>query len=77
MEVDQIIEVLVTAVNPGFVKVDYEGRPATLQATELTWKPRALDTLGICKSRTKNSRKSYCYLRERLQHFVKASFTWW
>lgn len=49
MEVDQIIEVLVTAVNPGFVKVDYEGRPATLQATELTWKPRALDSSEYVK----------------------------
>jgi ribosomal protein S1 len=44
MEVNQIIEVVVTKVEPGYVKVDYVGRSATLQITELTWKPGKLDS---------------------------------
>ncbi len=44
MEVNQIIEVAVTKVEPGYVKVKYEGRSATLQITELTWKPGKLDS---------------------------------
>lgn len=42
MEVNQIIEATVTKVEPGYVKIEYEGRPATLQITELTWKPGKL-----------------------------------
>lgn len=44
MEVNQIIEVVVTKVEPGYVKIDFEGRSATLQITELTWKPGKLDS---------------------------------
>ena len=44
MEINQIIEVVVTKVEPGYVKIDFEGRSATLQITELTWKPGKLDS---------------------------------
>jgi ribosomal protein S1 len=44
MEVNQLIEVTVTKVEPGYVKIDYEGQPATLQVTELTWRPGKLDS---------------------------------
>jgi ribosomal protein S1 len=50
MEVEQIIEVTVTKVEPGYVKIDYEGRPATLQITELTWKPGKLDSADYVKA---------------------------
>ncbi|MCH8490910.1 MAG: S1 RNA-binding domain-containing protein [Oceanicaulis sp.] len=49
MEVNQIIEVTVTKVEPGYVKIDYEGHPATLQITELTWKPGKLDSSDYVK----------------------------
>jgi len=49
MEVNQIIEVTVTEVEPGYVKIDYEGRQATLQVTELTWKPGKLYTSDYVK----------------------------
>lgn len=39
MKVNDLIEVKVTKVEPGYIKVEYEGRDATLQITELTWKP--------------------------------------
>jgi len=42
MKLNQIIEVVVAEVEPGYVNVDFEGRPATLQITELTWKPGKL-----------------------------------
>ncbi len=38
MEINDLIKVKVTRVEPGFVLVDYHGREATLQQTELTWK---------------------------------------
>ncbi len=44
IEVNQIIEVLVTKVQPGYVNIEYEGRSAILQITELTWKPGRLDS---------------------------------
>ncbi len=49
MEVNQIIEVTVTKVEPGYVKIDYKGRPATLQITELTWKPGKLNSSDYVK----------------------------
>lgn len=49
MEVNQIIEATVTKVEPGYVKIEYEGRPATLQITELTWKPGKLDSADYVK----------------------------
>ncbi len=44
IEVNQIIEVLVTKVQPGYVNIEYEGRSAILQITELTWRPGRLDS---------------------------------
>lgn len=49
MKVNQIIEVTVTKVEPGYIKIDYEGRSATLQITELTWKPGKLDSSDYVK----------------------------
>lgn len=44
MEINQVIEVNVTKVEPGYVKVDYAGDSGTLQITELTWKPGKVDS---------------------------------
>ncbi|MBB6523019.1 S1 RNA-binding domain-containing protein [Pseudoteredinibacter isoporae] len=38
MRVNDIIEVVVIQVEEGFVKVDYHGKLAILQITELTWR---------------------------------------
>lgn len=39
MKEDEIIEVNVKEVHPGYILVEHKGLPATLQVTELTWKP--------------------------------------
>ena len=44
MELNQIIEVNVVEVNPSYVKIEFEGRQATLQITELTWKAGKIDS---------------------------------
>lgn len=49
MELGQIIDVTVTKVEPCYVKIDYDGRSATLQITELTWKPGKLDSSDYVK----------------------------
>ena len=38
MNINDIIQVVVTKVEPGYVKVDYNGHEETLQITELTWR---------------------------------------
>lgn len=49
IDVDQLIEVIVTKVEPGYIKIDYEGQPATLQITELTWRPGKVDSANYVK----------------------------
>ncbi|TQV74104.1 S1 RNA-binding domain-containing protein [Aliikangiella marina] len=38
MVLGEIIKVTVTKVHPSYVKVEYEGREATLQIAEITWR---------------------------------------
>ena len=38
MKINELIEVTVTKVHPSYVKVVYEGKEATLQIPEITWK---------------------------------------
>lgn len=49
MELNQTIEVTVTKVEPGYIKIDYKGKSATLQITELTWKPGKLESSDYLK----------------------------
>ena len=49
MEVNQIIYVTVTKVEPGYIKIDYQGLSATLQITELTWKPGKIDSSAFVR----------------------------
>ena len=44
MEEGEIIEAEVQEVHPGYIKIEYEGKSATLQITELTWKPGLVDS---------------------------------
>ena len=39
MKEGDIIEVSVTEVNPGYILIEYNEKPATLQVIDLTWKP--------------------------------------
>jgi len=39
MKQGDIIEVQVKEIHPGYIKIDYQGRDATLQIVDLTWKP--------------------------------------
>ena len=39
MRKNDIIEVDVTEVNPGYILIEHNGLPATLQIIDLTWKP--------------------------------------
>ena len=38
MKINDVITVLVTKVHPSYVRVEYQGKEAILQITELTWK---------------------------------------
>ena len=42
MKVGQLIDVTVTEVHSGYASVDFQGKAATLQLTEITWKTGSL-----------------------------------
>jgi len=44
MELNQVINVVVVKVHPSYVKIEFEGRQATLQVTELTWRAGKIDS---------------------------------
>jgi hypothetical protein len=44
MEEGEIIEVEVQEVHLGYIKIEHEGKSATLQITELMWKPELVDS---------------------------------